>query len=349
MTENKFPITLQTFLCATNVLISAQKRAVLFDRLQDYVVQEEDIPYKKKKKEPCTKEVNVPVGRIFGLSCGDRSWGIVKNKKMNHIDCNSEEDKILQSILSGESDSKNNFKNALCVYMSMPKNNVHIMRFSGDVLKIAGCKDVDECILATSLLWKHIEPHKDCYKIMHTEGDSPNLIKHSFYSSMINLNFSAKYIIDREKLLDLLNNQYKDKIKDARWQDTQNNILVRFDQEKNTQYFKTTFFQRGHMDNMIVAEIPPEEFQEIRELIYAYKSKVTRKTLKKVKPIRVKINRTSTVMATGTYLEELNDYCELVMNILKNNEENVKEKLKPITEIDEDYDISNFVVSNKSE
>lgn len=343
--EHEFPVTLQTFLCYTNVWINPTQRMRLFKRLQDYCVREEDVPYKKKKKEPYTKQVNAPIGRIFGLSCGDESWGIVKTKKSQHSDALFREEKMLQTMLTGESDVKDTFKNTLCIYMSMPENNVHIMRFS-DILKVAGCKTVRDCILAISLLWRHIEPHDECYKIMHAEDENPFLIKHVFDSSMVNLNFCGKYIIDRERFLEVLRTKYKEQISDARWQETQNNILVRFNQTQQLdRQFKTLFFLKGQLQKkMCIASISSQELREIRELIYAYNPKASRKNDKPIKPIRVKVNRTSTVMATGKYLNEIIRICNFIMEILVENEQQVMEVLKPNSEIDDDFDLENFKI-----
>ena len=273
--SEQFPVTLQTFLCYTNVWIDTKQRMDLFRRLQDYCVQ--DVPYKKKKNEPYIKHINAPIGRIFGLSCGDESWGIVKTKKAKHSNEVFQEDKFMHTMLTGETETNDAFKNALSIYISMPNNNIHIMRFS-DILKIAGCKKIEECIMVATLLWRHIEPHSDCYKIMHTEGENPMLIKHVIDTSMINLNFSANYIIDREKFLTIIETRYKDKIKDAGWQDTQNNILVKFNQEFQTdREYQTIFFQKGQIDKLVIAPISFKEKQDILELIYAYNSKASRK------------------------------------------------------------------------
>ena len=342
--QDDFPVTLQTFLSYTNVWINAAQRMSLFHRLQDYCVHEDQVPYKKKKKEPYTRHINAPVGRIFGLSCGDESWGIVKTKKAQHIDSSFREEKMLQTMLTGESEIKDTFKNTLSIYISMPKNNVHVMRFS-DILKIAGCKKIEECIAVVALLWRHIEPYTDCYTIMHSEGEDPNLIKHIMDPSMINLNFSAEYTIDREKFLTVIETRYKDKIQDAGWQDTQNNILVTFNQKfQSEREYTTLFFKKGELMRLMIAPISWKELREIRELIYAYNPKASRKTEKKIKPIRIKVNRTSTVMATGRYLNEIMYNCYLIMNVLTENKEEIVEKLRPINDLDKNFDINNFLV-----
>ena len=340
--EHKFPVTLQTFLCYTNVWINPTQRIELFRRIQDFHIPEDEIPYKKKKKEPYTKQINAPIGRIFGLSCGDESWGVVKTKKTQHSNSSYNEDKMLQTMLTGESDVKDTFKNTLCIYMSMPENNVHIMRFS-DIMKVAGCKNVNDCILAITLLWKHIEPHTDCYEIMHTVGENPLLIKHAFDSSMINLNFSAHYLIDREKFLCILKEKYSDQIEDARWQETQNNILVRFKQSYQEDIrHKTIFFQRGSISKLCIAEISQTELHEIKQLIFAFNRKAAPKHDKTIKPIRIKVNRTSTVMATGKYLNKIEETCNFVMQILKENEDQVKEILRENSDIDDDFGFVKF-------
>ena len=49
-------------------------------------------------------------------------------------------------------------------------------------------------------------------------------------------------------------------------------------------------------------------------------------------------------MATGRYLDEIIKNCDFIMGILVNNKEDIIEKLRPVDEIDEGFDISNFVV-----
>ena len=95
---------------------------------------------------------------------------------------------------------------------------------------------------------------------------------------------------------------------------------------------------------MCVASISSQELREIRELIYAYNPKASRKNDKPIKPIRVKVNRTSTVMATGKYLNEIIRICNFIMQILVENEQQVMEVLKPNSEMDDDFDLENFKI-----
>lgn len=340
MTE-EFPVSLQTFLIHTNVWMDDENRSKLFTRLQDYEVKESEIRFKRKRMEPHIKTINVPVGRIFGMSCMGEHWGVTKQLNMDK----TSDDKLMQDMLNGVHEETGSFKNALCIYMSMPNNNIHIMRFC-DIIKIAGCNNEEECVLAVSLLWRHIEPHDDCYVVMHEDDKDPSIIEHVFNPTMINYNFTSDYTIDRDRFLDKLNTDMKDVLSSSWWHETQNNVLAEFHQKRHPdEEYKSLVFRKGHLENAIMFIRTYEEMKAVTELIYAYNPNASKKNNKSIKPIRVKINRTSTIMATGRYHRSILDICARLKALVEKNKDELREVIRPCTDIDDDFDISNFIVS----
>lgn len=332
-------ITLQTFLVSTNVWMSSKQRKNLFEKLFRELTKNQDYSLTQRhdgKRETNIKNINAPIGTLFGISCEDITWGASKTKKKI-----SDEDKLLKELLTGNSDSKSNFKNTLGFYISMENNNVHIMRFS-DSLKIAGCKTIDEALKASIFLWKYIEPYSDCYKVMHTSEDlHPNTIKHAADPTMINLNFHTGFIVDVEKFLALMEKKYLQNIFEVRWKDTPVLICFRTKNEKEMTY-KMVSFEKGNLDKMLFSEIDRKEYVELTELIYAYNPRASRKNRKPLKPVRLKVNRSGTIMVTGSYLKHMTECCEIIDKILKENKEEIIEKLKPPEEVDDSFDLQNF-------
>jgi hypothetical protein len=254
----------RTVMVYTNVIFNTPE---IFKRLSLTTI---DIPLTKKQKNADKKKISAPYGAIISVQSKTaiRGANIRKNKKKWCTICQpttiegGEEKRILSiterlrpepdtdisniiyycSLCDKEYQPKemkkiSHFLNQVTVVISIGKHPLLNAMLFKDNLKIAGCKDEDDPVEATMILWQdHIFPHSDLWKLKPGETE-PTFV---FEGVMRNVGFKLGFPIDRQQFNILMNDRkYSHNVVMSEYETTNHtNVKIKMKsvQPKNHQY-----------------------------------------------------------------------------------------------------------------
>lgn len=259
-----------------------------FEKLfESLPITEVDVPLTKKKKLPDMKKVKAPRGAIISLRYKNKFRGIVTK---------------------AVSDKKSTyFLNQVTCILSLGNKNLHIMMFKNK-LKIAGNKDTEQAYDTVKLLWDHIQKIENGYNFL--DKNPPRFI---FDVVMTNVDFKLGFQIDRRKLNNLMNSsKYRDFVYMSRFETTGNtNVNIKLYCKKPPEFsYKCLTIDKNK-----------PSFSNEKDNIYNDKKK------QKPKYTTFLVFRSSKVIESGCYNNEMRIGYEKFINIIKENKEQIEEKI----------------------
>ena len=203
-----------------------------------------------------------------------------------------------------------NFLNQITIVLSIDKIILNIMLFKNN-FKIAGCKNDDDAVEASMILWQnYILPSKR-WSIISDEKHP----KFVFCLVMRNVDFRLGFFIDRKELNRLMNDKkYSNKIFMSQHESTAHtNVNIKMFAKK----------PRGYMhDCLVMPQNKESYFVKLRHNPYKPKKK------KKAKYTTAIVFSSSEIILSGRYDETMKKSYEFFVKTTVSNRKLIEEKLK---------------------
>jgi len=303
-----------------------------------------ETPLTKKKKNIDKKQIVVPYGKVISLRNGlnyrgvdlkknEKYWCVANcrltKKKGNQdvkvltvIECpHKYADSDINTITFyctncnkyySLKDIKNipTFLNQVTIVLSIGTINLNIMLFK-DNFKIAGCKNYEDAITATKLIWNYISKIKDSF----TFKDDYKNAYFEFRLVMRNVDFKLGFIIDRIKLNNIMNTKkYENKIHICQCESTgHTNVNIKILSEKPPNFeFDTLTYPTGS-DEPVLAKT--------KETLFS-------KNKKKNEYVTFIIFSSSEIILSGKYYKSMKSLYEFFIPEIVKNKHLIEEKLE---------------------
>lgn len=322
-----YHVSVRTVMVYTNIFF--KDRWALYDKLPLCPI--DDIPLTKKQKQPSPDKVKGPPGSIFSISYKNKRRGIPippnsHKKKRKTEEARMEDENLSKLRNTTTKKSQEEFRNALCLRIIMPYNNLHLMIFN-DCIKLAGCKEVHHAYMVLLYLWEMLKEIPESWVIMNE--NQPTFVLENV---MINVNFGLGINLDRAKVNEVMNLDKYDKVVNLSKPpgNNQNNVQVIMPQKKPENMLYNTIQinnvgKNKNEENFLLYKVSEDYYQNIRQLIYLFNPETTKKNSKPSDELKFLIYRTGTVMISGRYLESMNEAYKQFIKIITENQECITE------------------------
>ena len=186
-----FNVSTRTYIILTNMTIDLKH---IFQTLpiSDYHI----IPKKsgrKKKTAILDPNKDIKPGSIITIENGECIRGVDLKKKKN-------KKREGKHDRENESKHKHFFRNSVTIVMVLTDKIINFKISSNGKIQMTGCKYIYQAVETVKFLWKHLSSDKLSHKIT----DDFQAI---FIPVMRNIDFNAKFIIDREKIHNYINTE----------------------------------------------------------------------------------------------------------------------------------------------
>lgn len=193
-------VSTRTFIIFTNLKNNLTR---LFDFLE--VAEDVSLPRRRRKKRD-PNFVYPPSGTIVGAKIGWRLRGVDVKRRTTEVRCRS-------------------FRNAIMISMVSVDTILNLKLCNTGSIHCTGCRTDEQLETALVELWRIIEK-SELYEF--TRGEHLEVL---FVPVMRNVDFNIGFNVDREKLLNLIENspKYKDKMIVSNYMQTDVNIKMLID------------------------------------------------------------------------------------------------------------------------
>lgn len=318
-----------------------------------------DVPLTTKKRAVDKKKLSAPYGAIVSTSCSNMYRGINMKSHRTHwcaANCrrmrtNNKGREVKKDTIVEESfliegtdvyqiryfctdckqyytlrqlEKNTNFLNQTTIEISIGEIILHIMVFK-DNFKVAGCRTVDDAVVAIRILWEdHIRHMKPTLGIRpwqmgkKWQDQDPRFL---FRLVMRNINFSIGFCIDRERLNRLMNEEkYRDVVHMSQCETTGNtNVNIKMHTHKPKDH---RFYTLEYPKSTLRQKVCEPVVLGLADNVYG-----TKKKDKKIWTTMV-VFSTSQVILSGRYPEVMKKRYQFFIDELIRNRHKIEEKIR---------------------